>query len=264
MSQKLKGNGNIINQEIATLPFNKINIEGNFSIFLFEGLNTNFIIETDENIIPQISYSVIDSTLIISTKNKIKSSTVLNLFLSLSDLQEITCKGRSNATFYSYITEKLKITMIDEDSELEIKISNNNLQCDIYGFGFVEINGMYNNLKINAYEETTITLDVICKYLICNMYANSFGSFYGTTELLSITMFDEAYLKAFNLLSKNCYIDINDISEGQINVSDKLHVSGLNDGFLQYKGNPYVELMDLNKGVFIRSKKEKSTLLTEN
>lgn len=254
-SQTSKENQNVVNEERPAPHFKNLSVNGNFNIYIVEGTSEKLILETDQNILPLINTFVKDSTLFIESLQKIKSTTTLNLFLTLTQINKISISGTSNIYFYSNITENLEIITENENSELKLLISNANLLCKINGLGFVEINGIFHNLTLNVDDESTLTIDVVTKSLTCSFKDMSMGNFYGNTENLVINLDEDSYLNAYNLLTKDCNIDINGLAEAKINVSDKLIIKGIRGGFIQYKGNPEINLANSVEGSLMRNKK---------
>jgi len=255
ISQTIKGNLNVVNEERPSLQVKNLSINGNFNIYIVEGTNEKLILETDDNLLSVIETFVKDSTLYIEATQKIKNLTVLNVFLTLTQLNKISLSGTSNIFFYSNITENLDIITDNENTEMKLLISNANLNCNINGLGFVEIKGIFQNLSLNVDDESTLTIDVVTKTLTCNLSDMSMGSFYGNTEKLNIRLNEDSYLNAFNLLAKDCEIDINGLAAAKINVSDKLIINGVRGGFIQYKGEPNINLANSVEESLIKNKK---------
>ena len=255
ISQTIKGNQNVVNEERPAPHVKNLSVNGNFNIYIVEGTSERLILETDENIQSAIQTQVKDSTLFITTTQKIKNPTVLNVFLTLTQISKISLSGTSNFYFYSNITENLEILTENENSELKLLISNANLNCKIYGLGFVEIKGIFQNLSLDVDNESTLTLDIISKTLTCSLNDMSMGIFYGNTEKLIIQLNEDSYLNSFNLLTRDCDIDINGLAEAKINVSDKLTIKGIRGGFLQYKGEPNINLANSVEESLMRNKK---------
>ena len=255
ISQTIKGNLKVVNEERSAPQVKNLSVNGNFNIYIVEGTSEKLILETDENIQSAIQTFVRDSTLFIETTQKIKNPTVLNVFLTLTQINKISLSGTTNIYFYSNITENLEILTENENSELKLLISNANLNCKINGLGFVEIIGIFHNLNLNVDDESTLTLDVVSKSLTCSLNDMSMGNFYGNTEKLIIYLNEDSYLNAFNLLTKDCDIDINGLAEAKINVSDKLIIKGIRGGFLQYKAEPDINLANSVEGSLMKNKK---------
>lgn len=255
ISQTIKGNHKVVNEERSAPQVKNLSVNGNFNIYIVEGTSERLILETDENIQSAIQTQVKDSTLFITTTQKIKNPTVLNVFLTLTQISKISLSGNSNIYFYSNITENLEILTENENTELKLLISNTNLNCKINGLGFVEIKGIFQNLSLDIDNESSLTLNVISKTLTCNLNDMSMGVFHGNTEMLIINLNEDSYLNAFNLLTRDCNIEINGLAEAKINVSDKLIIKGIIDGFLQYKGEPNINLASSMDESLIKNKK---------
>ena len=79
-TNSIEGNGKakIHNQEIK--GFNKINIQGRFTVHLIQGTNTHLEIRASENLIPIVSAVVENQELVIKLKNRISRKDKIELY----------------------------------------------------------------------------------------------------------------------------------------------------------------------------------------
>jgi hypothetical protein len=204
----IKGNGNVVKQERQISSFNSLEVGGAFHVFLTQGDKAALTVEADENLLDAIKTNVIGNTLKISTSEDINDSHALNIYLTITKLEEMEISGACKLTCES----KLNLEDIDLEcsgaSDVELKLAANDLDLDFSGASQVNMFG-------NANE---VTLDLS-----------------GASDLDALELEAEKYSA-----------DISGASHAKIFVKTELSVDVSGAASLKYKGEPKLIQTDVS------------------
>jgi hypothetical protein len=184
-----------------------------------------------------------------------KSTQATNLFVTTTQINQITVNGDVKIRFYSELTDSLYVDLVTDNTEAIIQMNANNVKLITTGKGFATLNGNFNNLEVNVLKDATLTLNTVAKSVSYIGKDYSYGYLSGTAESFNVIVTDESYISAYNLPSKNCNISIKNYAEALINTSEVLNVIINNNGNLKYKGSPNINLVDVSGSVYIKNKK---------
>lgn len=196
----IKGDGNVIVEEIDLPAFTSVNVGGNFTVELYQTDNPGIIIETDENLIEYIEVDVTGNQLTVNSEYALKPSEELLVEIYYSDLGTIKSSGTSSIRH----EERLKAYELDVDlsgaGSIRLNMDVNELDLNLSGAGMVELEGIANSQVV---------------------YLSGAGT-----------------LEAKDLQSRYCEIHISGMGNAEVNVLDELNanISGL--GNIEYYGNP--------------------------
>ena len=106
---QVKGNGNIISQEIKVVPFDKIHI--NFPVTLEVDANAEYAlnITSDDNILPKIVLKNNNNKLSILQDEWIQPTKMVRVKIGTKGLTSLEIGGYGNATIFNLNEEKLKV-----------------------------------------------------------------------------------------------------------------------------------------------------------
>lgn len=200
MVVKERGNGNIETKEIELESFNGINLSGGFEVTIEEGNAPLLIIETDENLIPYIKTEIRGGNLDIYTSESISSRKGVKLHIVYTELEEIEVSGAVALKNEGILrTEDLELAMSGAGG-IDIELEASSLELRLAGAGAVELAGNVGQQRI--------------------------------------IMSGAGGLDAFDLISKECDINISGVGGAEIYVTERLdaQVSGI--GGISYRGNP--------------------------
>ena len=246
---------NILSIEKTVEEFHDIYIESNFNVFLFEGIAQKVIIETEEKQLNNLVTNVIDDCLNIFPYHKIKESRINNVFITVTDLKKITIIGNCNIKFF-YRVKNLDVCVETKSSSANLFLNSSIFDCNVYGKGKLSLNGNYSELNISLYESSTVSMDINTDLMTCKAFDMAEAKFSGLCNDLYLHIHDEASISSSNLVSKKCHIAITDSGEAYVSVSEKLEIVGEQDGFVEYRGDPILNII-APKSVNIKHKKEK-------
>ncbi len=199
----IKGNGKI-KTEIRTLePFNRVEINGAFKVFLSQGNESELRIVADDNLLEIIGSKVINGKLIIRTKENIKKYNKMELYITLKNLIDLTANG---AIFLK--TQK------------QLKLDDFNLVVN--GASSADLDIWANRMKIRNAGASSIRLK-------------------GKTKDMDIDISGAGSANTLDLEANNVSIKISGVGTGKVYAKDKLMVSISGIGSVKYKGNPSVQ-----------------------
>jgi len=246
----------LLSYEREITYFNQLIFDGNYNFYVFEGNSDVLMIETDSLTNVSFTASVEDSVLVISHLKKTKANAVVNVFITTPTLEKITAVGKSNIVLYSTFENQLAISLPDESSDINVRTTTENFDCLITGSGFITISGYYNNFTTRILDEASLTLNLLADTLNCTIENFGFAVLNGTVEMFYLRMKNESYLKAFNLLTSRCNVEISNIGVAHLNVAQSVGIKAKNDSQIKILGNAEVNIIKTSKNASIKNKKE--------
>ncbi|MCD4746553.1 MAG: DUF2807 domain-containing protein [Bacteroidales bacterium] len=196
------GNGNVVKQERQVSSFSAIKVGGAFEVHLTQGNTESLTIEADENLMDIIETKVRNNTLIISTKESIRKSKALNLYISFKDIENLDISGAVEVKGINKMNFKTLSIEGSGASEVELKLTANELELDFSGASEIELSG-------NA---SIVELDI-----------SGAGEFMGE-----------------DLETDKFIVSISGAGNAEINVKDELEIDISGAANLKYKGNPRI------------------------
>lgn len=201
-AQKLGGNGNLKEKEIAISNVNSFEINSNFNIWLFQDNDEKVVIKTDENLLDYIDVKIVGNVLTASIKKNVEITEFKAMILSISvkDVKSIKLSGASNlATRYPLNLSDLSVN-ISGNSTADLKMTGNLLNLVNSGAGKIILYGNANNFNLESTGST-------------NVYAKDF-------------------------VVANADLKVSGSSEMEINVTNNLKAEISGSSVLNYLGNP--------------------------
>ncbi len=208
-----EGSAEIILKSQQADNFHSVDLTGSGHILLSQGVQYHVLLETDDNLINNVVFSVISNTLSIGT-NKDICPTKLNVSITAPDFKSLAISGSGN------ITNETALQL--QDLELLISGSGNinldslgveNLKTTISGSGNIEPDGSGNS---------------------ANILISGSGNFTG-----------------FNLPVKIATATIDGSGNIEVNASDTLTVTIAGSGNVLYRGNPVLNTSITGSGKVI-------------
>jgi hypothetical protein len=204
----IRGNGNVIKQERQISSFTSLEVGGAFKVFLTQGDKEALTVEADENLMDAIKTNVIGNTLKITTSEDISDSKALNIYLTISKLEEMEISGACKLTCES----KLNLNDLDLEcsgaSDVELKLAANDLDLDFSGASQVDM--------------------------------------FGSANEVSLDLSGASDLNALELEAEKYTADISGASHASIFVKSELSVDVSGAASLKYKGDPKLVQTDVS------------------
>jgi hypothetical protein len=191
-----------VSEERQVSGIGSISIGSNLNLIIDQTGSESIRIEAADNIIPDIVTEMVNGELQINLKSVgFIGIRPINCYVSVKDLNAIRVSSSASVKCDNLNTEDLKVEMASS-SKGSLNVDVTNLDLKIASSANLTISGQ-------ADSQTTVV--------------NSSGK-----------------LDAFNLVSKDCKIEVNSSGSANINVSENLDVKINSSARVNYKGNPKV------------------------
>lgn len=200
----IHGAGPIVTQDIDIAAFHTFRSFGNFNIVLKEGDEISVQAETQENIIPFITTSVVDSVWDVNLQNGCYNDYQLTIYITHPSIKEFGILGSGNITILN------RLDSID------------NLYIYIGGSGNIQANDSL-IISSNLYADISGSGNIILK---------------GSVPNQNISIPGAGNYSAFDLLSEDCTITIPGSGNVMVNVSNTMDVFISGSGTVSYIGEP--------------------------
>jgi hypothetical protein len=199
-AQFLKGDGNVTNSERKILNFSYIEIEDGIDLYLSQSSSVELSIEADQNLHEYIVTKVEGDVLKIYLSKNIWKSKSLKVHLKVVDIKGLEASGGS-----------------DVESSGSLKLNDFSAICS--GGSDIRLDVDANELKFKA-------------------SGGSDGFIKGKVNVFKGMASGGSDIKAFDLKSNDCFVEVNGGSDAEIYVNGKLLARGSGGSDVSYKGNP--------------------------
>ena len=162
------GNGKVVKETRNVSNFDAIKIGGAFDVYLKQGNSESLVIEADENLMDLIKTDVRGGTLVIDTRENIRNSKELNIYITFRQLEKLNLSGAVEVKSDG----KLKFDDLSIDgsgaSEIDLELEVDKLSCDFSGASEISLTGSANYCSIDnsGASEVTAYDFVVKEYLI--------------------------------------------------------------------------------------------------
>ena len=204
------GSGKIVSQELALQPFSEVSAQGNFTLYLQEGLQEEIRIEADDNLIEFLNTEIRDNKLLLEITRPMKNPTQFDVFVTYVSLNQIKASSA-------------------------VRVHTQGI-----------LSGESLGVEIKSGARTDITLNVSDLNLEVGSGANAVFS--GQALDVSLTVRAGAVLQAVELLAKQMKIDASEGARAEVNVTELLSVNAKSGSHVFYKGNPRMDQLNLSSG----------------
>lgn len=218
-----KGSGNVISETYEFDYFDKIQLEGDYTVYIYQDTVSQITIEAEDNILPLIdTYLTIDDRLIIDTDKCIGKHKQIIITVSMPDVREIRSDGSAEISVVSNVqTDQLRLETYGSGKIILNMVNAESLVfVDIRGSGDVRIDDL-----------TTPLLKV-------KIFGSGDFTAYGTAEVFDIDIFGSGDVNAFGLDSEICDISITGSGNCSVTVYERLDVQITGSGNVYYRGDP--------------------------
>lgn len=187
-------------EEMDIDNFTKVNIGGNYDVTLIESNENKVIIETDENLFHFINIEVFNQRLNINSIHQLKSTEGIMIEIYYTQIEHIHSTGASNI-------------------EHEGVLANEELTIDLSGIGAIDLEVQATKVSINLTGAGVVTLS-------------------GETDLQDTQISGAGGLRAFDLKSTECSINLSGLGGAEVFATEKLEATITGVGGIVYAGNP--------------------------
>lgn len=195
-----EGNGNISQETRNIGAFSTIEIDGHYEVVLQEGTNPLIEVETDENLHQYLETTLDGQTLKIRNIEKVKPSEQTRLIITYQRLEDIRLGGSTALSNRNTLNAETLKLRVDGAGLVDLGLEVRELEIKLTGAGSVNL--------------------------------------HGNVEEQKISLSGAGHLAAFELVSKNCKIELSGVGNVQVNVSDNLEAEVSGVGSIRFMGDP--------------------------
>jgi uncharacterized protein YuzE len=198
----VKANGKMTTETRTVEDFTEIELQGEGDVFLYQISNETshtIEIEASKNIMDRIETKVKNGKLIIDS-DCIRGKESMTFTINVANLKAMKISGSGSATTKTPFTVNNLDLEIEGSGDMYFDVTGQNMTCDISGSGDIEMDG------------TAMDLD--------------------------IEIDGSGDIHAFDLVSKDCFIDISGSGNCEVFVNGELDVKISGSGDVYYDGTP--------------------------
>ena len=218
----------LIRVEKEVSPFNEVWADIRTDLEISNGERKVVIATSEQEIQEYVNISVENKRLIISLKKGIipKEDWIIKVYASEKEINEIYSTA-SKVKIKNLTTEKLLLSAHGIDSKIE-----GNIKCD--------------TLDMHVRNVRDFKLNVDCNEMALEVGNYSNIELTGKADVCGYVV-SESVIHAFKLVSKDIYTYINKDCTMEANVSNEITGTIMNRSKLYYKGNPRIEVVQINE-----------------
>lgn len=206
---KYAGIGNVVSEDRPVSGIKSISAGSSINLIIEQAETEALRVEAVESLIPNIASEVVNGELQISLKGvNFANIRPVNCYVTVKDLNQIKVSSSASVNCDMLKTENLSIEMASSSK------------------GFLNLDVA--SLDLSLASSANLTLS-------------------GKAESQTIRVSSSGKLDAFNLICRNCEIEVSSSGNASINVSENLDAEVKSSAKLSYKGNPKVS-SDVSSG----------------
>jgi len=218
-----KGSGNMITETYEYDYFDKIQVEGDYTVYIYQDTVAQITIEAEDNILPLIdTYLTTDNRLIIETDKCIRKHRQIIITVSMPDVREIRSDGSAQISVVS-------------------NINTDELRLETYGSGNISLNTVNAEslifVDIRGSGDVSIE-DLTTPQLRVKIFGSGDFGANGSAEVFDIDIFGSGNVNTYGLDSETCDISITGSGNCYVTVYDRLDVQITGSGNVYYRGSP--------------------------
>jgi hypothetical protein len=231
----IEGNGVIVSEQRIVGSFNRIESNGDFEVYVYQGDENSVEIETDKNLMDYIVTNVSRNTLVIATKHSkcLQSSHPIIITVVTPYLAGLELNGSGNIWCDTVEADDFKIDM-DGSGEIDCEyVEASNLKADVDGSGNIKVNGVF--------DETEVYVEGSGEIFLTGESNNANYQISGSGRII-----------AKDMSTVSCYVNISGSGSVSSYVIESLNVRISGSGTVYYYGNPDVTTHITGSGKVIR------------
>lgn len=252
---KIKGSGNVETKEVAmSEAFNRIEVDGDIAVQLSQGKGYGYAIETDDNLLEVVTFTVKDSALIIGVTHKIVKKKELNITLTAESISEIHLENNAQAT----ATKKLsgKNLWIEAGKSTKFKFDldyTDMLKVEMYSNAEGTLSSKSSSNAIKLEDRASLNLFTVSDSLDIEAIDNAKLSLDGTIEVAKLSSKGSSKIDANKASIAGADIYISDNADIFVNVKESVSLYLQDAAVLELYGDPEITVTGLkNKAKILK------------
>jgi|WetSurMetagenome_2_1015567.scaffolds.fasta_scaffold348911_2 hypothetical protein len=220
----IEGNGKKMVENRILNEFNSIEINGDFEVRIDTGNTQSAEIITDANLMEEIETRVSNNKLVIETREDIclNPSHTIEITLTTHMLKQVVLNGSGYTYCYG--------------------LETNQLLLNIAGSGRIKFDNLItNDLNIDVEGSGATWCDVVSGDVTTNLSGSGEIIMYGACTNVNHQVIGSGRIKADEMTSDVCTVNISGSGTVYTQASDALKVTISGSGIVYYKGNPNID-----------------------
>ncbi|MCU0350074.1 MAG: DUF2807 domain-containing protein [Flavobacterium sp.] len=253
--EKIKGS-KVVTQALHEIePFENIEVDDNFEIYLIKGSSPTIEIEADDNLHDAISFNVMGNTLRITSQKNVISSKKYAIKIYYSDnLKMVIAKNEAKI----YALEELQIDNItiktQDKAAVFLNVKATDFSLLMNDKSKAEINTNATNTVIEMSKYTELKALISTTEIKIDMYEKSEAQIEGNTTASKIRLDNNANLTSKKFSSKVTEISCEQYAKCNINVSNESTISLSGKSELELYGEPSILLKKFSNNAILYKK----------
>ena len=216
----VKGNGDVTTETREMSEFSKVANAGEFDVYIIQSDDYSVSIEAESNLIGRIRTRMNGSTLEIDTKDNLKPSRPMKLYIRTPDVNGVSLSGSGIIDLGDITTDDLSVSL-SGSGEIMGSVQADKVYLSISGSGISN-------------------LDIYCNTI--ETYISGSGDMYfnGTGNKAQFNISGSGAVKAYNFELQECTSKISGSGDMYVNVASLLNVIISGSGSVYYIGYPTI------------------------
>lgn len=148
---QLDGKGEVITQEHELEPFDQIKVEKGWKVVLVQADQPKMMVKANENLHPNLKFSVKANVLKISAKNSIGIADAKTITVYFpQELQKLSASGGSEISSEETFQQKKIAIHASSGAEINLKLETNTTEVEASSGADIELMGISTNFESNA------------------------------------------------------------------------------------------------------------------
>lgn len=202
--KKVKGNGNVTDENRSVGNFDKVAASGHFRVTLQEGNEGNLMVSAEENLMEYIITEVKNGELKIGTKKgySIRSTEKIEVLVNYKDIDGIYMSGSGKLTSNNPIKSSNFDMAVSGSGHIDIEVDANQVNAKVSGSGSVNLEG--------------------------------------ETDEMSCSISGSGNINGYDLNVNKVTAKISGSGSAKLHVEEEIHATTSGSGNVRYTGNPTI------------------------
>ncbi len=210
-----RGSGRISSEFYQMRSFERLSVSGDFEVYVTQDASTEVELSADDNLIDEVDMYVSGGTLFIGTKECIRPSSTMRIYIQNAVFSRIELSGSGKIISQNQIVSRNLDLFCSGSGSMDFSLDTQNLKTNISGSGQIYAEGLAQNQDVNI---------------------SGSGSY-----------------DAFGLDSQNCSVNLSGSGRANVWVYSELQATISGSGRIYYKGRPRLRTNISGSGSVISS-----------
>lgn len=253
---KIKGSGIVEVMDTKLIePFNAISLDGDMEVELVQGGRDGIRIETDDNLIETVEYSIANNTLYISLSHRITKKKKLNITVTTGNIEQIELKNEANVQSNITITGKQLAIIAGKSTKYELDVA---IKDGVYIEMYSDAEGVLKTKSVKSVvtldDRASLKMYGVSDSLTVGITDYAKLALEGTMKTAILNLKKEAKIAAKDASLSQVDINLSEASDAVINVKETITLHAQDTSEIELYGNPEITVTGLKNEAKILKK----------